>query len=151
MTQTPTTETDSQVMAAQVADDAGFLDLLAATKGYAEDAAKRYGKMEQMAMDRAKATGATVLYGNNGLTFEITTKTEYDKTKAGPVLEFFTPEEKAKCHTPAHWGEPEWILEKHDMTQIKAAAKKHGNEAMAALAEMTFPGARSGKLVRSPQ
>lgn len=144
---TTTTDRHALLITAQAADDTEFLELLAAAKATMDEAIAHHGHLDQMALQRAATAGATVLYGRDGLTYEVKTTLEYDKTKAGPVLEHFTPEEKAKCFTPAH-EETILVPDKHDMTQIKAAARRHGNEALGALEAMTFPGRATGKLVR---
>jgi len=111
---------------------------------------KQDGHVEQEIHRRLESRGADKLYGV-GLEYVNETKSDPDRSKIPPLMEYLTPAEVTKCLTPAHWEEPQepkWIEDKYDLTQVKKAIKDHGGDAQVKLDSIYFPGTPKGKLVR---
>ncbi len=117
------------------------------------------GRIEMALQERGRDTGASVIYGK-GKKYVISTKNDTDWANMAPVLEFFTPEEKAEAYTPEHTitvpAVPEYLVEEapeHDeivpakwavVQTIKKLAGRHGEDALASVSQ--FPTKVSGKL-----
>ena len=129
--------------------DEQLVACLAAAKIEIEEKQELFGHLEQELHIRAAARGATTIYGK-GMNYVVTTKLEYDRTRLQALGEFLTNEEFSKCYTPAH-EETVQVPDKWDMTQWKAAARRHGGELQASLDALTFPGKASGKLVQTEE
>ena len=126
-------------------DDAKLLEDYAIAVDDELVASRRTGELKQEIHRRLEARGASKLYGD-GLEYHDTTTKDYDRTRLGPILEQFTPAEKAKAVTPAH-EETIQVEEKINMTQVKVGVKNHGLQEE--LEKLTFPGAARGKLVEA--
>ncbi len=144
----------------------------AAAKIEAAEAVMYLGKLEIGLIELGAERGATIIYGaiaHNGkdccefvphsalpgMNFVIETKNETDWSKMPPVLEFFTPEEKLEAYKPEHTVMIPAVPEHEAVVPAKWAvkgtisklARRHGDEALAAIDAATFPGKASGKLV----
>jgi len=117
------------------------------------------GRIEMALQKRGRDTRASTIYGKDKK-YVISTKNETDWANMAPVLEFFTPEEKAEAYKPEHYiavpAVPEYVVPEvpaHDevvpakwavVGTIKKLAGRHGADALAAVS--TFPAKVSGKL-----
>ncbi len=121
---------------------------------------ERNGRIEQALQARGDATKATTIYGK-GFKYVISTDNKTDWPNMPPVLEHFTPEEKAEAYKPEHTaivpavlGHWVALVPEHEelvpakwapVGTIEKLARRHGKEALAAVAK--FPAKVSGKLV----
>ena len=136
--------------------DEQLIDVIAASDRELEDTQKANGIWHMQAQERITENGGTTLYGRS-MDYVMTTKNETDWSKMPPVLEFLTPEEKAEAFTPEHTitvpAVPEHDAVVPDKWAVKGTitklARRHGDEALAAIEDATFPGKVSGKLVRT--
>lgn len=68
------------------------------------------------------------------------TKDTYSQLMFTPLKEIFLDGDLAKCLTPAH-EERTTVPDKWDTQQVKAAAKKYGDKALAIVENARIPGA----------
>ncbi len=122
-------------------------------------------EIKEELIQRGAAQAATTIYGKT-MKFVISVERKTDWSKMPPVLEFFRPEEKTEAFTPEHTITvpetiiPETIIPEHDdlipakwatKGTIMKIARRHGDDAVLAVDDATFPAKTTGKLEPLPE